>query len=167
MLQYQASKLKTLQLVSIGRDEGTPALLVRCRGSCQHTASAFRFQKPWLSMTERGHYMYGWRFNAQTVGEFPRNKFFADCIPHKSHWDETINPGPVCIRTQKDQILTMETPQSSSADYGNNKTPSTHRWLGSVTLLQLAFPGENNWNFSWEKSRWDNTIVKKKGAIFQ
>ena len=34
--------------------------------------------------------------------------------------------------------------------------------LGSATLSQLAFPGESNPNFPWEKSQWDNTVVKKK-----
>ena len=29
-------------------------------------------------------------------------------------------------------------------------------------LLQLAFPGESNLNFPWEKSHWDNIVVKKK-----
>ena len=37
-----------------------------------------------------------------------------------------------------------------------------HRRLGSATLSQLAFPGENNPNFPWEKSHWDNTVVKSK-----
>ena len=46
------------------------------------------------------------------------------------------------------------------ADYGNTKTPSMHRRLGSATLSQLAFPGKGNPNFSWEKSHWDNTVVK-------
>ena len=32
--------------------------------------------------------------------------------------------------------------------------------LGSATLQQLAFPGESNLNFPWEKSYWDNTVVK-------
>ena len=35
-----------------------------------------------------------------------------------------------------------------------------HRRLGSVTLSQLAFPGESNLNFPWEKSHWQNTFVK-------
>ena len=48
-----------------------------------------------------------------------------------------------------------------SADCGNIKTPSTHRRLGSATLSQLAFPGESNTNFAWEKFQWDNTVVKK------
>ena len=34
--------------------------------------------------------------------------------------------------------------------------------LGSATLSQLAFPGENNPNFPWEKFHWDNTVVKKR-----
>ena len=33
------------------------------------------------------------------------------------------------------------------------------RW-GSATLSQLAFPGEGNPNFAWEKYRQDNTVVK-------
>ena len=37
-----------------------------------------------------------------------------------------------------------------------------HRRLGSATLSQLAFPGENNPNFPWDISQWDNTVVKKK-----
>ena len=48
-----------------------------------------------------------------------------------------------------------------SMDYGNTKTPSVHRKLGSATLSQLACPGESNPNFPWEKSKWDNTVVKK------
>ena len=47
-------------------------------------------------------------------------------------------------------------------DYGNIKTPSMHRRLGSATLSQLAFPGEDNPNFPWEKSCWGNTVVKSK-----
>ena len=35
-----------------------------------------------------------------------------------------------------------------------------HPSLGSMTLSQLAFPGEGNLNFPWEKSHWDNTAVK-------
>ena len=42
-----------------------------------------------------------------------------------------------------------------------------HPRLGSATLSQLAFPGEGNPNFPWEKSHWDNTVVekKKKGRV--
>ena len=40
------------------------------------------------------------------------------------------------------------------------KIPSMHRRLGSATLSQLAFSGEGNANFPWEKSHWDNTAVK-------
>ena len=32
--------------------------------------------------------------------------------------------------------------------------------LRSATLSQLAFPGEDNLNFPWEKSHWDNTVAK-------
>ena len=35
-----------------------------------------------------------------------------------------------------------------------------HPKLGSATLSQLAFPGEGNPNFPWEKSHGDNTVVK-------
>ena len=34
----------------------------------------------------------------------------------------------------------------------NTKTPSMHPRLGSATLSQLAFPGEKQSNFPWEKS---------------
>ena len=37
-----------------------------------------------------------------------------------------------------------------------------HRRLGSATLSQTAFPREVNPNFSWDKSHWDNTVVKSK-----
>ena len=40
------------------------------------------------------------------------------------------------------------------------------RRLGSATLSYLAFPGESNPNFPWEKSHWDNTVVKSK-KLFQ
>ncbi len=39
------------------------------------------------------------------------------------------------------------------------KTPSMHLRLRSMTLLQLAFPGESNPYFPWEKSQWENTIL--------
>ena len=42
------------------------------------------------------------------------------------------------------------------------KTPNMHRRLGSATLSHLAFPGKGNPNFPWEKSHWDNTVVKSK-----
>ena len=31
--------------------------------------------------------------------------------------------------------------------------------LGRATLSQLAFPGEGNQNFTWEKSHWDNHSI--------
>ena len=34
--------------------------------------------------------------------------------------------------------------------------------MGSTTLSQLAFLREGNPNFPWEKSYWDNTVVKSK-----
>ena len=39
-----------------------------------------------------------------------------------------------------------------------------HRRLGSATLSQLAFPGERDPNFPWEKSHCDNTVLKKIDA---
>ena len=50
-------------------------------------------------------------------------------------------------------------------DYGNTTTPNMHTGLGSATLSQLAFPRESNPNFPWEKSPWDNTVVKKKSLM--
>ena len=38
------------------------------------------------------------------------------------------------------------------------------RKLSSATLLQLAFPGERNPNFPWEKSQWDMHSCKKESA---
>ena len=37
-----------------------------------------------------------------------------------------------------------------------------HHKLGSATLSQLAFLCESHPNFPWEKSQWDNTVVKRK-----
>ena len=48
-------------------------------------------------------------------------------------------------------------------DYGKTKTLNMHPRLGSVTLSQVAFPGEGNPNFSWKKFHWDNTVVKNLG----
>ena len=45
------------------------------------------------------------------------------------------------------------------------ETPSMLCRLGSATLSQLAFPGEDNPNFPWEKSHWDYTAVKKKKKV--
>ena len=42
------------------------------------------------------------------------------------------------------------------------KHPARTVVLGNATLSQLAFPGESDQNFSWEKSQWDNTIVKTR-----
>ena len=37
-----------------------------------------------------------------------------------------------------------------------------HRRFSSATLSRLAFPGEGNPNFPWEKSHWDSCKKKKK-----
>ena len=37
-----------------------------------------------------------------------------------------------------------------------------YRRLGGATLSQLAFPEESNPIFPWEKSQWNNTVVKSK-----
>ena len=43
-----------------------------------------------------------------------------------------------------------------------HKKTSMHTRSGSATLSQLAFPGEGNPNFPWEKPHWNNTVVKSK-----
>ena len=65
----------------------------------------------------------------------------------------------ICMHV-KDPVV-----HQSSEDYGNTKTPSMHPRLGSATLSQLAFPGEGNPNFPWEKSLGDNTVVKSKKVV--
>ena len=40
-----------------------------------------------------------------------------------------------------------------------------HRRLGSATLSQLAFPGEGNPNFPWEKSHCNNTVVEGQKSV--
>ena len=71
---------------------------------------------------------------------------------------------PVCNRLHFHQCTRWRSPDPCqiSVEYGNTKTPSMHPMLGSTTLLQLAFPGEGNPNFPWNKSHWDNTVVKSK-----
>ena len=66
-------------------------------------------------------------------------------------------------------VCTLKILQSMSefGGFGNTKTFSMHSRLSSVTLSQLAFPGESNPNFPWEKSHWDNTVVKSKKQKFQ
>ena len=38
---------------------------------------------------------------------------------------------------------------------------SMHHRFGRATLSHLAFPGERDPNFPWEKSKLDNTVVKE------
>ena len=56
-----------------------------------------------------------------------------------------------CAHVNKDPVVHVK----SSVDYGNTKTPSKHRRLGSATLSQLAFPRESNPDFPRAKSQWD------------
>ena len=78
---------------------------------------------------------------------------------------QTINVGtPMCIQLQKDHICTSKSLYSMLEFSGlietnNNKK---HCGLGSKNLLQQAFPGESYPNFPWEKSQWDNKVVKYK-----
>ena len=67
-----------------------------------------------------------------------------------------------CMHLHLCARLRSRNPCQSSVDYRNTKTPSMHRRLGRATLSQPAFPGEGNPNFLWEKSHWDNTVVKEK-----
>ena len=56
--------------------------------------------------------------------------------------------------------LKSSSPCQSSVDYRVTKTPSTHPRLGNAT-------GESHPNFPWEKSCWDNTVVKKRRSKSQ
>ena len=42
------------------------------------------------------------------------------------------------------------------------ETSSMHHRLGSATLSHLPFPKESNLNLPWNKSQWNNTVVKIK-----
>ena len=68
---------------------------------------------------------------------------------------------PPCAIANTTSVRTLKILQSiqSSVEYENTKAPSMHRRLGSTTLSQLAFRGESNPNFPWEKSEWENTVV--------
>ena len=50
-------------------------------------------------------------------------------------------------------ICASWSPCQGLVDYGNTKTPRMHRTLGSATPSP---------NFPWEKSQWNNKVVKKK-----
>ena len=70
---------------------------------------------------------------------------------------------PVC-NCIHEHLCTHErshSPCQSLMYYGNTETTSMHHKLGSLTLSQLAFPGEGNQNLPWEKSYGDITVVKK------
>ena len=69
---------------------------------------------------------------------------------------------PVCNRMHSHLCARERScgPRQSSVDYGNARTPSMHCRLGSATLSQLAFPGESNPNFPWEKSHLGRYIRK-------
>ena len=54
---------------------------------------------------------------------------------------------------------------SEIGGYRYTKTPSMHHRWGSATLSQLAIPGKSDLNFLWQKSKWDNTVVKKEKKI--
>ena len=73
-----------------------------------------------------------------------------------------VSVHPMCTHEHLCARKRSCSPCQSSVDYGNNKTPSMHWRLGSAALSQLAFPGESNQNFPWEKSHWDNTVVKSE-----
>ena len=87
----------------------------------------------------------------------PESTFSADSLTVSVH-----------LRVQKHALTYVHTLKircscQSSVDYGNTKTPSMHSKLSSATLSQLAFPGgKSNPNFPWEKTHWDNTVVKSK-----
>ena len=61
----------------------------------------------------------------------------------------------------KDPVVNVK----SSVEYGNTKTPSVQRRLGRVTVT-AGSPRAGNPNFPWQKSHWDNTVVKKKKSQF-
>ena len=50
----------------------------------------------------------------------------------------------------------------SSVDCTNTKTPSMHRRFSSTTLSQRDFHRESDPNFPWEKSQWNDIVVKRK-----
>ena len=75
---------------------------------------------------------------------------------------------PVCNRMHS-HLCALERssgPHQSSMDYGNTKTASIHRKLGSATLSQLAFPGEkSNLHFPWKNPNRTIQLFKKGGEI--
>ena len=80
-----------------------------------------------------------------STGHFFQSTFGADSLMlfiHPRVWSHTLTS----VYTLKNLY-----PCQSLVDYGNTiKTPSTHHRLGSMTLLQLAFPGDSYLNVPWE-----------------
>ena len=74
---------------------------------------------------------------------------------------------PVCNRMHEQLCARWRScgPCQRLVDYGHTKTPSMNRRLESAILLQLAFSGESKPNFTWEKFRWNNTVVKWKKKV--
>ena len=79
-------------------------------------------------------------------GFFSQSAFSADSLTvfvHPRVQSHAFTSG-TCSRSRS--------PCQKSVDYENTETPNMHPRLGSATLLQLAFPGETNPKFPWEKS---------------
>ena len=94
--------------------------------------------------------------HADDTGSIPRcsKGFFFPRVNFQCRLSYGVHTPPcaiACINSRvhfEDPVVHVK----SSVDYGNTKTPSSQRRLGSATLSQLAFPEESNPNFPWEKS---------------
>ena len=72
---------------------------------------------------------------------FPESAFSADSLSGVRTSPRVLSHAFTSMRTIKILLSMSEFGGQSSVDYGNTKTLSMHRRLGSATLSQLAFPG--------------------------
>ena len=113
------------------------------RESVAHSKSACS-ENVWLNTIERGQHMNGWLFRARlctpTVGDFPRSP-------------NTVQT--LLSRQSPSMRLEIEVPRSHTGV----KYPLVHVRVCWNMKRQLAFPGESDPNFPWEKAQWDNKLL--------
>ena len=99
--------------------------------------------------------------HAADAGSIPRcGKVFFSQSQLSGQTLLNVSVHPPCVIACMYTRLRSRSPCQSSVDYGNNRIFNMRRRLSCATLSQLAFLGESNPNFPWEKSHWDNTVQK-------
>ena len=124
---------------------------------------------------EHSRHMDRWPFHASLcalTGQFYSwRQNSVQTLPHKNlNWSP-----PMCIHFERNhsRVLKICSTCQISMDYRNTKKKKKKNLLKHavwaeqhnccswiVQLLQLAFHREGDPNFPWEKSQWDNKVVK-------